>query len=399
MERPAASPSKGVESVVTPNARSRVLVVDDDPAVLHMLDTACKRFGFATETAKDGREAIERVQGASFDVIISDIQMPGLSGIEFLRAVRERDLDVPVILMTGAPSVETASAAAEHGAFRYLAKPVVVSVLKEVLERAARLHDVARLKREALALQEDNGKWHGDRTGLEVRFGKAIDGLWVAFQPIIAWGERRVYGYEALVRTQEESMRNPLTFFDAAERLGRERELGRIIRARAAASAPPEGARLFVNLHPADLGDEELYSPTAPLAKLADKVVLEITERMSLDGVEDLDARIARLRALGYKVAVDDLGAGYAGLSSFTQLEPDVAKLDMSLIRDVHLKPKKQSIVRSLQRLCDELEIELVAEGVETREERDVLTSLGCDLFQGYLFAKPGPAFPVPDLT
>ncbi len=398
MDTPAAA-SKESKSVATPDARSRVLVVDDEPAVLKVLSAACTRFGFATETAKDGKEAILRVQEGSFDAIVSDIQMPGWSGIEFLRAVRERDLDVPVILMTGAPSVETASAAAEHGAFRYLAKPVEISALKDVLERAVRLHQVARLKREALALQEDNGKWHGDRTGLEVRFGKAIEGLWVAFQPIVAWGAKRVYGYEALVRTKEDSMKNPLVFFDAAERLDRARELGRIIRSRAAATAPPDGARLFVNLHPADLGDDELYSADSPLAKLSDRVVLEVTERMSLDGVDDLDARVARLRAMGYRVAVDDLGAGYAGLSSFTQLEPDVAKIDMSLIRDIHLKPKKQSIVRSLQRLCVELEIELVSEGVETREERDVLVSLGCDLLQGYLFARPGPAFPVPDLS
>jgi EAL domain-containing protein (putative c-di-GMP-specific phosphodiesterase class I) len=194
-------------------------------------------------------------------------------------------------------------------------------------------------------------------------------------------------------------MRNPLAFFDAAERLGRARDVGRIIRARAAASPPPGEARLFVNLHSSDLSDDDLYCSDSPLARIADRVVLEITERMSLEGMEDLDERVARLRSLGYRIAVDDLGAGYAGLSSFAQLEPEVVKLDMSLIRDVHLKTKKQSIVRSLQKLSDELDIELVAEGVETRAERDTLTALGCDLFQGYLFAKPGRPFPPVDMT
>jgi EAL domain-containing protein (putative c-di-GMP-specific phosphodiesterase class I) len=245
----------------------------------------------------------------------------------------------------------------------------------------------------------DSGEWRVERSGLEARFGNGLAGLWIAFQPIVAWGDRRTYGYEALLRTTEPTMKSPLAFFEAAEQLGRERELSRVIRARAAMVAPPDGASLFVNLHASDLGDDELYSTDSPLTKIADRVVLEITERMSLDNVDDLDARIARLRRLGYRVAVDDLGAGYAGLSSFAQLEPDVAKIDMSLIRDVHAKPKKQSIVRSLQRLCVELGIMLVAEGVETREERDTLIGLGCDLFQGYLLAKPGPGFPIPDWT
>jgi EAL domain-containing protein (putative c-di-GMP-specific phosphodiesterase class I) len=245
----------------------------------------------------------------------------------------------------------------------------------------------------------ESREWRVERSGLEDRFGKALAGLWIAFQPIVAWGDRRTYGYEALLRTTEMTMKSPLAFFEAAERLGRERELSRAIRARAATVLPSDGARLFVNLHASDLSDEELYAADSPLTRIADRVVLEITERMSLDHVDDLDAKISRLRGLGYKVAVDDLGAGYAGLSSFAQLEPDVAKIDMSLIRDVNVKPRKQSIVRSLQRLCVELGIELVAEGVETREERDTLIGLGCDLFQGYLLAKPGPAFPQANWT
>jgi EAL domain-containing protein (putative c-di-GMP-specific phosphodiesterase class I) len=373
--------------------------VDGEPGVLAALQSACSHDGYATEGASNVAEAVEHLQTSSFDVIVGDVELPGCAGNQFLRTVRERDLDVPVILMTRTPSVENATEALENGAFRYLARPLVPTMLKELLERAVKLHDVARMKREHIRLHGDDGKWHGDRTGLDVRFEKGLEGLWIAFQPIVAWGAQRIYGYEALVRTTEPTMKSPLTFFNAAERLGRERELSRTIRARAADVTPPDGARVFVNLHASDLGDEELYSPQSPLTRVAERVVLEITERMSLDHVDDLDARIRRLRSLGFRVAVDDLGAGYSGLSSFAQLEPDVAKLDMSLIRDVHAKPKKQSIVRSLQRLCVELGILLVAEGVESRDERDTLISLGCDLFQGYLLAKPGPAFPSPDWT
>ena len=108
----------------------------------------------------------------------------------------------------------------------------------------------------------------------------------------------------------------------------------------------------------------------------------------------DVKPRIAALRGMGFRIAIDDLGAGYAGLTSFTLLEPDVVKLDMELVRGIDTHRTKQSIVTSMVTLCHEMHVEVVAEGVETSAERDVLVDLGCDLLQGYLFAKPGPPFP-----
>jgi EAL domain-containing protein (putative c-di-GMP-specific phosphodiesterase class I) len=105
---------------------------------------------------------------------------------------------------------------------------------------------------------------------------------------------------------------------------------------------------------------------------------------------------MAALRAIGFRIAVDDLGAGYAGLTSFTLLEPDVVKLDMALVRDIHKEPKKLAVVKTMITLCKELGIVVTSEGIEVPEERDELARAGCDLMQGYLFAKPGDAFPTP---
>jgi EAL domain-containing protein (putative c-di-GMP-specific phosphodiesterase class I) len=103
---------------------------------------------------------------------------------------------------------------------------------------------------------------------------------------------------------------------------------------------------------------------------------------------------MARLRRLGFRIAVDDLGAGYAGLASFSQLEPDIAKLDMSLVRGIDTSATKASIVRSMISVCtQELGTRVVCEGVETVAERDTLQSLGADLLQGYLFARPSRDF------
>ena len=381
----------------SPKRPYRVLLVDDEPRVLQMFKDVLANYGFVTEGATDGGEAMKRIGEGAFDAIVSDVNMPGIGGLEFLRSVRERDLDVPVILMTGKPSRESSKRALEYGAFQYLTKPVMPGVLREVIERAVRVHGLAQLKRQALAME--GAKWPGDRAAIEVRFATAMQNLWVAFQPIVAWGSRSLYGYEALLRSTEPTLASPVAFVEAAERLGKLEDLGRAVRTRAAEAILPDGAKLFVNLHAYDLLDEALYQSDSPLAKLANRVVLEITERASLDGVDDVDERIARLRRLGFSIAVDDLGAGYAGLTSFAQLKPEVAKLDMSLIRKVHEQPTKRSIVRSMCRLCEELGVLVICEGVEVIEERDVLAEIGCDLMQGYLFARPGPAFPVPCWT
>jgi EAL domain-containing protein (putative c-di-GMP-specific phosphodiesterase class I) len=140
--------------------------------------------------------------------------------------------------------------------------------------------------------------------------------------------------------------------------------------------------------------DESLFAADSLLAAYAKRIVLEITERVALEHASDVPERIRRLRELGYRIAIDDLGAGYAGLSYFALLSPDVVKLDMSLVRSVHESPIKQKLVGSMTMLCRELGMRVVAEGVETAIERDTLINIGADVLQGYLYAKPAPPYP-----
>jgi len=100
------------------------------------------------------------------------------------------------------------------------------------------------------------------------------------------------------------------------------------------------------------------------------------------------------LRKLGFRLAVDDIGAGYSGLTSFTELVPEVVKIDMSLVRDIDKSALKQRIVATLCRLCREVGCLVVGEGVETADERDCLVRLGCDLLQGYLLGRPERTLP-----
>jgi EAL domain-containing protein (putative c-di-GMP-specific phosphodiesterase class I) len=369
----------------------RVLLIDDHPKLLRALARLLGHAGYQVETAPDGRTALEHLRASSFDVIVSDIMMPHMSGLELLKAVRQLDLDVPVILMTGAPAMESAAEAVEYGAFRYLCKPVESAALEAAVRRAVLMHDLAKVKRKALDLLGAEGLRLSDRAALESRFEHALATLWVAYQPIVTLSEGRVYAYEALVRNDEATLRAPGAFLDAAERLGKLNDLGRRMRglvAEAITRMPP-GALAYVNLHPQDLLDADLYALSSPLARQAERVVLEITERASLDNLPDLVERRAKLRALGFRIAVDDLGAGYAGLSSLARLEPDIIKLDMSLVRDINANPVKRQLVQSMTALSRSLGVEAVAEGVETAAELGVLVESGLDLFQGYYFAHP----------
>lgn len=378
------------------SSQGLVLLAEDEPALRRVIERVPTGAGYEVATAADGATAAELLAERTFDVVVSDIDMPRLTGIQLLELVRKRDLEVPVVLMTGAPDLKTARDAVTHGALDYLTKPLDLDELDRVVSSAVRLSRIARLKRDALALINGGGLGVADRLALGSGLDRALETLWMAYQPIVSVSGRSVFAYEALLRSDDKTLPHPGAILDAAERLGRLPELGRAIRGAASnsfAAAPPD-VLLFVNLHARDLADPGLRSPDAPLSAIASRVVLEITERASLDEVKDARARIADLREIGFMIAIDDLGAGYAGLTSFATLQPEIVKLDMSLIRDVDRDSTRQKLVRSMTALCKDLGMTVVAEGVETTAERDTLTELGCDLLQGYLFARPGRPFP-----
>jgi EAL domain-containing protein (putative c-di-GMP-specific phosphodiesterase class I) len=359
--------------------------------VCRVLDVLLTNWGLEAICCDSGAAALEQLERIECDVVVSDIGMPDISGIELLRAIRSRDHDLPVILMTGNPDVETAVKAVEFGANRYLSKPIEPAQLLEVVTNAGRLSRLARIKRD---LQSENAGTASvaEQDTLTAQFDDALRLLQIHFQPIVNYRERTLIAYEVLCRSRSEHMPSPWHLFSTAERLGRVLELGREIRRITAERIGEldDDTLVFVNLHPEELCDEELTEPGG-LREHSRRVVLEVTERQTLDSVTDAGGRIAALKAAGFRIAVDDLGAGYAGLSSFVQLDPDIVKVDMSLVRGVDSSPKKLKLIESLVSLCAEMGTHVVVEGVETPEERDALAATGCNWMQGYLFGRPMP--------
>lgn len=373
----------------------RILLVDDQPSVLRSMSRVLTGRGYVVETASNGAEAIRLVASGQFDVVVSDIAMPEMDGITLLSEIRAHNLYVPVILMTGEPTVDTAVRAMEHGAIHYLTKPFKLPLLETMLDKAMKLRKMTEFRLKAAEALGQDPPHAADRSGLETSFRRMLGTLWSAFQPIVEASTARIIGFEALLRSDEPSLPHPVAVLEAAKRLGQLETVGRAMRDRVAemftGGERPE--LLFVNLHIADLLDPHLLSPNSALSRLAPQVVLEITERSALDSITDVASRIASLRELGYRVAIDDLGAGYSGLTTFALIEPDFIKLDMGLIRNIDQRPMNQRIVRTVVALCADMNKAAVVEGVETMAEYETLRDLGCELFQGYLFGRPSAGF------
>ncbi len=364
---------------------TRVLVVDDDDLVRGAVVRMIRAEGRTVIAASSAEDALRIAGSEELDVVISDLRMPGIDGLMLLTKLRENNLDLPVIFLTGSPSIETAASAVAQGAFRYLLKPIDRAELTTTLDQAERVR--------ALALARDP---RDGRNALEANFRSAIEKMWMALQPIVQANTGDVIGYEALLRSREPSLPHPGAVLDAAEKLSAIHTLGRKVRGMIAEiiDAGPAETTYFVNLHPSDLADEELADPASPLSKFASRIVLELTERATLEGIGDLQRRMSALRTLGYRIAIDDLGAGYAGLSYFAVVRPEIVKIDMSLVRGVDEDEVKQRVISSIVLLARSMSIRVVAEGVETPAELESLIGLGCDLLQGYLIARPGPPYP-----
>lgn len=387
------TPESGFESSgrMAVSRPERVMVVDDEDVVARGFARVLEAEGIPTDVFTDGRLALEQDLGA-YGALVCDLAMPKIDGFTLIQNLRSRNSELPIVLVTGAPSLDSAMKAVEFGVVRYLKKPVAPKELLAAVRHAQSISQMMALKRMALPVIGDASESERRRTmELNDAFDHGLQQLWIAYQPIVDASNGETVGYEALLRSRYEPLRSPLAFLETAERVGRTSELARAVRRSAPMPWLGNGAPhlLFVNVLPSDLLDDTLYDEAEPLSKVATSVVLEITERAALDQIPGLRERVQFLRQLGFRIAIDDLGAGYSGLTAVATLDPDVIKLDMTLIRDVNREPTKRRLVRSMTSVAQELGARVVAEGVETAAERDTLLELQCDLLQGYFFGKP----------
>lgn len=239
----------------------------------------------------------------------------------------------------------------------------------------------------------------------ECRNGEVLDfDFTMAFQPIVDLNKQEVFGYEALVRGLNNESAFDIIKQVTTKNLYRFDQCCRV-KAIALASTLDLKGYVSINFMPNAVYRPELCIQTTLKAAEeyqfpVDRILFELTESEKITDVKHIKNIVEHYQTIGFKTALDDFGAGFSGLNLLSEFQPDIVKLDMQLIRDIDKNTVKLAIVRRLVQLNHDLGIITLAEGVETMAELQVLKGLGIDLFQGYLFAKPGfEALPEVDIA
>jgi EAL domain-containing protein (putative c-di-GMP-specific phosphodiesterase class I) len=356
-----------VRDVVSSNRQQMlVLVVDDDASVLRALGRTLRRRGYDVATASSVAAAREQLDGLDVDIVLSDIGLGDGSGHDVASAARLRHPDLPVLFFSGTPALVSG----ELG--RCLTKPLDEADLLDAIA-SARPRPADDLLGPAPMAELDD----------------ALATAHLAVQPVVRWSAGAAVGHELLLRSSHARLGRPERLLAAAAEHGRLLELSRTVRAQAAdrIAGLPDGD-VYLNLHPAELDDETLFDARAPLAAHAGRVVLDLSERATWDrfGVEQ---RVARLRSLGFRIALDDISDGGGGLGLLAVLRPDALKIDGALIHGVRRDPVRRAVVRGLFALGARMGALTIAEGVESEDDLLGVVEAGGDHVAGFLFGRP----------
>ena len=366
---------------------ARVLVIDDEALVRKSIERVLRKDGHDVLLAAHGHEGLRFATERSFDVAIVDFKMPIIDGVEVLQRMRELQPHCARILVTARLDLNAIVGAVNRGEVsRVIEKPFdsrgLVAEVNAVLDNRRRMAEAARQQDEELARSQ--------RVALHTLLHD--DHLRLALQPIVAAADGQIVAYECLMRSSLAALPHPGAVLAAAEQHDMLAEVSEVVVQRAAdwLAVLPPGVQLFINLHPDELSDaDSIATRLSRLQPWADRVVLEITERSRLQSISRWEDAVKRITDAGFSIAVDDLGAGYSSLSVLAELQPSFVKVDMSIVRNVNLDPRKRRLVDLLCRFADATGARLVAEGVETAAEAEALRQCGAHLLQGYYFGRP----------
>ncbi|GHG70725.1 diguanylate phosphodiesterase [Alishewanella longhuensis] len=224
------------------------------------------------------------------------------------------------------------------------------------------------------------------------------------FQPILSLADAKIIGYEALIRGPSDSpLHSPLQLFKTAVACRALEPLEMLCRELSIEAFSRSGVsgKLFLNVNPLLLLTAD--HPSGLTKKMLEqagldpaRVVIEISEQYQVEDATLLVKAVRHYRQLGFQIAIDDLGSGFSGLKLWSELEPDIVKIDRYFISDVHRDPTKKAFVQNIIRLAKATGALIVAEGIETQEELMLCRELGADLAQGYLLGRPQADFKVP---
>lgn len=366
--------------------KKKILVVDDEEAVSKTLALLLQARGYDVDTAQTGAQALEKALRKP-DVVLLDLMLPDMPGFDVCRKLREQKntKHLPIIILSVRYLYEDKIEGLYLGADDYITKPF------EYEELFARIEAVLR-RREIFKVREEE-----EQGAVIVELRRIIDQKLIVpfFQPIFFLKPFRLCGIEVLSRPPAKSiLANAELLFEAAMRFGFYYDLEILgwTKAFQAIVASDYRGKVFLNTNPYLIESSEFSRIRTLIESFQvekNNVVLEITERSAISDYQMFYDRLKEYQSVGFGVAIDDLGGGFASLESIVEISPQYVKIDISIIRDLDRNPLKLSVVRFIVNFCKENNIISVAEGVERKEELDMLLSMGVDAVQGYYLAMP----------
>lgn len=398
----ARAPERVLSEIATSSQAVRILLLDDDSDALHgvveLLDSepAFEVVGSASQA----EEGIRLVAEACPDVALVDVGVDGGEGDRVTRELLESSPDTKVVAFSAISDKDAILGMFRAGAIGFLDKGSPPHEILDSLRAAADGRAVVspkisgemvvelagRLEAEELAQRDSRSR----RSRVEDVLSDP-EAMHLVFQPIFEISSNSVVGFEALARFLPEPQRPANEWFEEADSvgLGTALELESVRRAIRQMSELPDRAYLSVNVSPktvATLGLQPLLEEIA-----LDHLVVELTEHAIVQDYRTLEHALESPRERGLRLAVDDAGAGYASLRHIVRLDPDIIKLDAELTRGIENDATLRALATALISFAGETGEVIVAEGVETTGELDVLQALGVPFAQGFLLGRPAP--------
>jgi EAL domain-containing protein (putative c-di-GMP-specific phosphodiesterase class I)/ActR/RegA family two-component response regulator len=378
----------------------RVLLVDDDDFMLDVVDEMLRQIGIEKSVrCLSSMEALTHIKNAPepAQLMICDLNMPGMDGIECMRHLSELNFQGGVIVLSGSDErllSTVGNLLLEHN-LNYLGS------LKKPVDKEALISLMLKLTD---APTSDGGSYAGLKTLSlnELRTGLETDCIEPFFQPKISASGRNVLGAECLLRWRhsERGLISPLAVIPVAEAYGLIDTLTLVVFTKAMEhlsdwTRQGHALKVSVNVSMDNLKRLDLPDVLADIAHRAgvnpNQVILEITESKLLGNLASSLEIISRFRLLGFGLSIDDFGTGYSSMEKLKQMPFTELKVDRAFVCGATKDPVARAIFQSSVNLGHAINMQVVAEGAETKEDWDLVVAMGCDQLQGYVVAKPMP--------
>ena len=366
-------------------AKRHILIADSDENFVKAMVRLLEARGYKVDAACDSADALEKVRQYP-DLILLDQGLPDTGGLEICKKVREdsRLEHISIIVFTATQLPSDRVEGFSLGADDCVSKPV------DDEELIARMEAVLKRNQVFCQVQEERST-----LTTELRSILSNETITPYFQPIYSMKTLKPIGLEALSRPPTSGLIDNAEFlFKTALILDMYSEV-EMVCWKIAVSKWKEMVnteKLFLNCTPYFIESGRLNEKfLSQLGINPSSIVLEITERTAIQKYDIFLKELNMIRGLGIKIAVDDVGSGFASLDTVVEIRPDIVKIDRQLVRDLHKDDLKYNIMQAIVSFCKKSNVITVAEGVEVEKELEAVIELGVDAVQGYLLAYPSP--------